>query len=159
MPAFPASARFRRLQGVPHHRDRPPHGRAPRAPAATGEGRTSCVGQRLRPTMGSRLPRENGAPQDPGWTSESFTKLAEDWPDVPRIVFHGMRHTHATLLLEDGVSIKAVAERLGDRESTVLRIYGHITPRGRVAAANRVESWLAGVSPGIREQSVSEARL
>ena len=52
-----------------------------------------------------------------------------------------MRHTHATLLLEDGVSIKVVAERLGDREDTVLKLYGHITPRGRVVAVASISSW------------------
>jgi len=34
-----------------------------------------------------------------------------------------------------------VAERLGDREDTVLELYGHITPRGRVVAVASTSSW------------------
>jgi integrase len=33
--------------------------------------------------------------------------------DIPRIRFHDLRHTHATLLLEDGLDAKYVSQRLG----------------------------------------------
>jgi hypothetical protein len=98
------------------------------------------VGDRL-PDQGLVFPRENGTPQDPDQATRAFTRLAEQCPDVPRIVFHGMRHTHATLRLEDGVSLKVVAERLGDREDTVVKLYGHITPRGWAAAVASVGRW------------------
>ncbi len=91
--------------------------------------------------FGLVFPREDGAAQDPDQVTSRFEKLADKCPSVPRITFHGMRHTHATLLLEDGVSIKVVAERLGDREDTVLKLYGHITPRGRVGAVASISSW------------------
>jgi integrase len=91
--------------------------------------------------QGLVFPREDGTPQDPDQATRAFTRLAEQCPDVPRIIFHGMRHTHATLLLEDGVSLKVVAERLGDREDTVVKLYGHITPRGRAAAVASVGRW------------------
>jgi site-specific recombinase XerD len=39
-----------------------------------------------------------------------------------------MRHTAATLALERGESIKAVAAMLGDTEVTVMRVYAHATP-------------------------------
>jgi integrase len=93
------------------------------------------------------FPREDGLPQNPDHVTTRFERLIEDCPGVPRIVFHGMRHTHATLLLEDGVSIKVVAERLGDREDTVLRLYGHITPRGRMTAVASVGTWWKGGMP------------
>jgi integrase len=38
--------------------------------------------------------------------------------DLPRIRFHDLRHTHASLLVAAGVPIKVVSERLG-----------HATPR------------------------------
>jgi hypothetical protein len=49
-----------------------------------------------------------------------------------------MRHTHATLLLENGESVKYVAERLGDREDTVVETYAHATPKMRSSAVSKV---------------------
>lgn len=42
--------------------------------------------------------------------------------------FHSLRHTHATMLIENGVSPKAVQERLGhERIETTLQTYVHNT--------------------------------
>lgn len=47
---------------------------------------------------------------------------------LPRITPHGFRHTHASLLLEAGESVKVVQHRLGHENSKVtLDIYAHIT--------------------------------
>jgi integrase len=56
------------------------------------------------------------------------------------IKLHEARHTHATLLLENGESLKYVAERLGDREDTVLEIYQHVTAKTRAQAPSRLEA-------------------
>lgn len=53
-----------------------------------------------------------------------LTKKAGVKPITP----HGLRHTHATLLLSQGKrasSIKVVAERLGNTPQMILDIYGH----------------------------------
>lgn len=48
--------------------------------------------------------------------------------DLPRITPHGFRHTHVSLLLEAGESVKVVQYRLGHENSKVtLDIYAHIT--------------------------------
>lgn len=48
---------------------------------------------------------------------------------VKRISFHGIRHTHATLMLTNGENIKVVADRLGhSRASTTLIFYAHSIP-------------------------------
>lgn len=47
--------------------------------------------------------------------------------DVPVISIHGLRHTHASLLLFEGVSIASVARRLGHASmTTTQRTYLHI---------------------------------
>lgn len=97
--------------------------------------------------QGLLFPREDGSPQDPDQVTRKFERLAEKCPGVSRIVFHGMRHTHATLLLEDGVSLKVVAERLGDREDTVVKLHGHVTPRGRALAVASVGTWWDDAQP------------
>lgn len=45
--------------------------------------------------------------------------------DIPTISIHGLRHTHASLLLYAGVSIASVARRLGHASMTTTqkRIY------------------------------------
>ncbi|PEM44315.1 site-specific integrase [Bacillus toyonensis] len=49
--------------------------------------------------------------------------------DIPKIRFHDMRHTHATLLLLQGVNPKIVSERLGHADVRItLDTYSHILP-------------------------------
>ncbi len=56
-----------------------------------------------------------------------------------RISLHGLRHTHATLLLELGVHPKVVQERLGHSNiSTTMNIYSHVTPTMQQDAAARL---------------------
>jgi integrase len=62
---------------------------------------------------------------------------------VPRIRLHDLRHTHATLLLADGLPAKVVQERLGHTSiSTTLDLYGHVTAELEQQAADRIASIL-----------------
>ena len=46
--------------------------------------------------------------------------------DLPHITFHDLRHTHATLLLAEGVDVKTIQKRLGHSDiHTTLQIYAH----------------------------------
>jgi integrase len=48
---------------------------------------------------------------------------------LPVRKFHTLRHTHASILLSRGRSIKAVSERLGHSSPELtLRIYAHLMP-------------------------------
>lgn len=54
---------------------------------------------------------------------------AQEKLDLPRITLKGLRHTHATILLELGVHPKVVQERLGHTKiSTTMDIYSHVAP-------------------------------
>ena len=51
---------------------------------------------------------------------------------TPRIRLHDLRHSHASMLIDLGISPKAVADRLGhSNESMVVKIYGHLYPEKR----------------------------
>jgi integrase len=55
---------------------------------------------------------------------------------VPRIPFHGMRHTHATMLMKHGVNPKVVSERLGHATIAItLSTYSHVLPQMQEQAA------------------------
>ncbi len=50
---------------------------------------------------------------------------------------HDLRHTHATLLLQQGVHPKIVSERLG--HSSVGDLYSHMVPGMQAAAAYEID--------------------
>lgn len=62
--------------------------------------------------------------------------------DLPRIPFHGLRHSHASLLIAAGVDIVQVSKRLGHAKPTVtLGVYAHMfesTDRASAAAVDSV---------------------
>jgi integrase len=56
--------------------------------------------------------------------------------DLPRIRLHDLRHTHASLLVGDGVAIKVVSERLGHANpGFTMATYQHVLPGMGAAAA------------------------
>lgn len=59
---------------------------------------------------------------------------------LPRIRFHDLRHTAATLLLEQGINPKVVQEMLGHAHiSITLGLYAHVTPTMLHAAARTMD--------------------
>lgn len=71
-------------------------------------------------------------------TFVSQRNFAREWyrlleeSGLPKIRFHDLRHTHATLLLESGANILYVSERLGhSKTSTTYNIYSHMTKKMR----------------------------
>lgn len=66
---------------------------------------------------------------------------------VPDIRFHDLRHTAATLLLEQGVHVKYVSEMLGHSTIAVtLDLYSHVTPSMHGEAARAMERVFAAKS-------------
>jgi integrase len=65
---------------------------------------------------------------------------------IKRIRFHDLRHTHATLLLKEGVHPKIVQERLGHSNITVtLDRYTHALPNLQKEAAEKIGSSIFGL--------------
>jgi len=62
---------------------------------------------------------------------------------VPIIKFHGLRHTCATLLLQAGVPVHVVHERLGHKRIEItLGIYAHVLPHMQQDAATKLAALL-----------------
>lgn len=63
--------------------------------------------------------------------------------NVPRIRFHDLRHTHATLLLQQGVNLKVIQDRLGHSKINVtLDIYSHVLPDMQRQASDEIAAIL-----------------
>ncbi|HVR88333.1 MAG TPA: tyrosine-type recombinase/integrase [Candidatus Limnocylindria bacterium] len=62
---------------------------------------------------------------------------------LPRVRFHDLRHTAATLLLTAGTHPSVVAERLGhSTPSLTLNVYSHVTPTMQKEAAATLDAML-----------------
>ena len=72
---------------------------------------------------------------------ESFSQLFGQiiaTTDLPRIRFHDLRHTHASLLVAAGVPIKVVSERLGHANpGFTMHTDQHLLPGMGAAAASQ----------------------
>lgn len=84
----------------------------------------------------------DGSPLCPDSVTKAFSSLA--WSiGLGRVRFHDLRHTHATLMLRQGVHPKVVSERLGHSSVTItLDTYSHVLPGLQEAAARRFEEGL-----------------
>ncbi|MFC0623212.1 tyrosine-type recombinase/integrase [Kribbella deserti] len=66
---------------------------------------------------------------------------------MPTIRLHDLRHTHATLLLQAGVPVKVVSERLGHATVMItLEIYAHVMPGMQREAAATFAAMIGGAS-------------
>lgn len=74
------------------------------------------------------IARPDGTATHPEVISRTFDRIVAR-SGLPRIRFHDVRHTHASLLLKAGVPVKVVSERLGHATpSFTLDVYGWVLP-------------------------------
>jgi integrase len=82
------------------------------------------------------LARVDGRPIYPRTFDHAWERAVKH-ANVPKIRFHDLRHTHASLLLQQGVHPKIVSERLGHSTvSITLDIYSHVLPGLQKQAAD-----------------------
>lgn len=67
---------------------------------------------------------------------------------LPEVTMHGLRHTHATLLMKAGVHAKVIQERLGHADSkTTMEVYAHVLHTTQTETADTFEQLLHKKKP------------
>lgn len=85
---------------------------------------------------------EIGKPTCPRALTRHFERLLKR-AGLPAIRFHDLRHTFATLALENGIDIKTIQENLGHSSISLTGdIYSHVTGKMKDVAAQKIEGIL-----------------
>lgn len=94
------------------------------------------------------FPSAVGTPINPNNLTRDYNRCVAQ-AGVPRIRIHDQRHTHASQLLQMGIDIKVVAERLGHaRTSTTMDIYHHVTAKQHRDAGDKIGAAFLGAYHG-----------
>ncbi len=76
-------------------------------------------------------------------TISVWLKKFQQENNLKRVTVHGLRHTHITMLITNGVDIKTVAARVGHSNvQTTLNIYAHYTHQSDKKASDIIEQVL-----------------
>ena len=111
---------------------------------------------------GALLVHEDGSPINPGSVSRAFTRAVTNCRSddqeqaereqraarpLARVTLHGLRHSHATLLLAESVPLHVVSRRLGHAsEAFTAQVYAHVLPQQGEQAAAAFAALVAGAS-------------
>jgi integrase len=81
--------------------------------------------------LGLVFAQEDGSPLVPLIFTQRFQKASRD-ASLPQIRFHDLRHGHVTYLMQAGVPLPAIAQRVGHSSVAVTGdIYSHVRPEVR----------------------------
>ena len=85
----------------------------------------------------------DGTPRAPATVTHAFTKLARHI-GLHGVRLHDLRHTHASLLLQQAVHPNVVSERLGHVNLNItLDTYSHLLPGFQEAAISKFDDAMA----------------
>jgi integrase len=91
------------------------------------------------------FPNEAGGPMNYSNMVQRYFLPALKVADLPRVRFHDLRHTNASLRLENGENIKYIQTQLGHASPTVtLNVYAHLMNPTNQEAACRLENSVFG---------------
>jgi len=118
------------------------------------------IGERL--LLGLRLQEDDlvfskpdGKLLDPSTITHTFKKILKR-AGLPTLRFHDLRHTHASLMLKQGIHPKIVSERLGHSNIGItLDTYSHVMPGLQEAAALRFEEGLQHIAEQPAEEMLA----
>lgn len=84
-----------------------------------------------------------GRPIDPDRATKEFRKISKGL-GLPELTLHGLRNTHASLLIESGAHTKVISHRLGHSSTSfTLDVYGHLLPGVEQTAIDALDEALA----------------
>ena len=114
-----------------------------------------------RATSGSRwqendliFPSSVGTPQSPSNLLNSFKSVLKQ-AGLPIIRFHDLRHTAASLMLNQGVPPFVVSKILGhSKPSTTMDIYGHLIPVMHEGIGNLMDELLTPIPVEMGDKSI-----
>ncbi|KMO85696.1 hypothetical protein AB840_12240 [Megasphaera cerevisiae DSM 20462] len=79
---------------------------------------------------GLLFPNQKGSPLFPAYVSRMVQEYGKAANMPKGFSFHSLRHTHATLLLQEGINYKSVQTRLGHSTAKItMDTYAHVTPQ------------------------------
>lgn len=91
-----------------------------------------------------------GTPVDARGVIRCFHAILRRHPELPRIRFHDLRHSAATLLLAQGVSPKYISDLLGHSQvSFTMQTYAHVLPHVQREAASKMDEILKPVATSV----------
>ena len=100
--------------------------------------------------------RLDGSPIDPDTVTHAFADIIAR-TGLPHVRLHDLRHTHATMMMEQGVNPKIVSERLGHASVVItLDTYSHVLPGLQYEAALKFEEGLRKATQTQEEQPARE---
>lgn len=105
------------------------------------------------------FPSTTGTPMDPSNLYHNFKRLLKE-AELPDIRFHDLRHTAATLMLQQGTHPKVVQERLGHSDiSMTLNTYSHVLPGMQDEAAGKLDELLTPINVSNELKKIGERKL
>ena len=106
-----------------------------------------------RPRDALLFPGRGGAPMSSRWFHVSVWRPAIEVAGLgsrPRI--HDLRHTHASMLMSEGVPPIMVQRRMGHESiTTTVNTYGHVAPDAAMVVADAIERAMAQAIPQIEQ--------
>jgi integrase len=107
--------------------------------------KTEQATERLRLGLGKPdlvFTRADGEPVSLDYVSRTFGEVIAELGVTP-ITFHGLRHTHISHQLMDGVHVKVISERAGHASvSITLSVYATFLPNLQDQAVEGMDTWL-----------------
>ncbi len=92
-------------------------------------------------------PRKEDSPRDPAAVRKTLSIILER-AGCKHVRFHDLRHTFATMSLENGMDVKTLYAIIGHISSaTTLNVYAHVTDGMRQSAAAKIDRAIAKAEP------------
>ncbi len=96
------------------------------------------------------FPSNAGTPLTPSNIRRGFRKVLKV-SNVPKIRFHDLRHTAASLMLNHGVPVLIASRRLGHSKASItMDVYGHLMPNKQEEAAELLDD-LVSIAPKLHQ--------
>ncbi|MBQ8860997.1 MAG: site-specific integrase [Ruminococcus sp.] len=101
-------------------------------------------------------PKNDDVPRNPVSMGKSLKKILER-AECKNIRFHDLRHTFATMALENGMDVKTLSAMIGHvSAATTLDVYSHLTDKMQIQASINIDRKIGGTDAKMPEEKTPD---